>query len=247
MSHRSTFCSSFRLGKNNVRKPSGKHASGATFGVAAFTLVLASGCVSSGAQPNTTPHGQAFGQTNGPAPPRDYPGTLRSAVALGADFQWRQQVTAKWPQGTRSFDAVLSKTGDELLLVGLGPMDTPGFVLTLDAKARLDFVNHTGQPARFNPRYVLLDVQRVFYPWFPSASNAGTRETRVDNERVTETWKDGVLTQRTFQRLDNNPPGVIVVMYSGWRAGNRAPERATLKNGWFGYSLTIQTLEQSSL
>lgn len=210
----------------------------------AFTALLLSGngCASgNGSAP--AEHGNGAART----PVRDYPGTLRPPTELGADFQWRQQVTAKWPQGTRSFDAVLSKTGDELLLVGLGPMDTPGFVLTLDAKAQLEFENHTGQPVHFNPRYVLLDVQRAFYPWLPAASGAGAREGIVDNERVTETWKDGVLTERTFQRLDQNPPGTIVVTYSGWTAGSRAPRRATLNNGWFGYTLTIQTFEQSSL
>lgn len=178
---------------------------------------------------------------------RDYPGTLRPPAELGADFQWRQQVTAQWPQGTRSFDAVLSKSGDELLLVGLGPMDTPGYVLRLDAQARLHFENHTGQEMRFKPRYVLLDVQRVFYPWFPTSLDTGTREVSVDQERVTETWNGGVLTHRTFQRLDNDPPGTIVVTYAGWKPGSRAPERAVLNNGWFGYSMTIQTFEQSSL
>lgn len=177
---------------------------------------------------------------------REYPGTLRPPAALGTDFQWRQQVTAKWPQGTRSFDAVLSKSGDELLLVGLGPMDTPGYVLRLDAQAQLHFENHTGEEMRFNPRYVLLDVQRVFYPWFPEGLKSGTREVSVDQEHVTETWKDGVLTERTFQRLDNDPPGKITVTYVGWKPGSRAPERAVLNNGWFGYSMTIETFEQSS-
>jgi hypothetical protein len=178
---------------------------------------------------------------------REYPGTLRAAAELGADFQWRQQVTAQWPEGTRSFDAVLSKSGQELMLVGLGPMDTPGFVLTLNEKRQLRFENHTGEPVRFNPRYVLLDVQRAFYPWFPSTLARGTRETVVDQERVRETWHDNTLVERTFQRLDNNPPGKIVVTYSGWASGGRAPERARLDNGWFGYVLTIQTLEQSNL
>lgn len=177
---------------------------------------------------------------------RDYPGTLRPPSELGADFQWRQQVTAHWPQGTRSFDAVLSKSDNKLVLVGLGPMDTPGFVLTLDAQAKLKFENHTGEPARFNPRYVVLDVQRAFYPWFTQPLQVGQRETLVDEERVTETWQDGVLKQRTFTRLDNNPPGSIVITYEGWAPGRRAPERATLDSGWFGYKLTIQTFEQSN-
>lgn len=209
---------------------------------AVFTLLTSVACTSGNTPPQTPEHEQA-----GKPPVRDYPGTLRPPKELGADFQWRQQVIARWPEGTRSFDAVLSKTGDELLLVGLGPMDTPGFVLTLDAQAQLKFENHTGQAVHFNPRYVVLDVQRVFYPWFPAASSSGIRETVADNERVTETWKNGTLYQRTFERLDNNPPGQIVISYTGWTQGSRAPKSATLSNRWFGYSLTIETIEQSSL
>lgn len=201
-----------------------------------MVLVNGAACSPQAASPPSEP-----GQKQ---PVRDYPGTLRPPTQLGSDFQWRQEVTAQWPQGTRSFDAVLSKTGDELLMVGLGPMDTPGFVLTLDATAQLKFENHTGQAVHFNPRYVVLDVQRVFYPWFPNAATDGTRETVADDERVTETWNNGTLTTRTFQRLDNNPPGSIVITYEGWKPGNRAPQRAILDNRWFGYKLTVKTVDQ---
>lgn len=172
-------------------------------------------------------------------------GTLRAPTELGADFQWRQQVTAHWPDGKRSFDAVLSKEGGTLLLVGLGPMDTPGFVLRLDAARKLTVENRTERPIPFDPKFVLLDVQRTFYPWFDAPSASGERTTTVNDESVTETWRDGTLRERVFTRVSGEPPGKLVVKYEGWMPGKRAPRRATLINDWFGYTLTIETVDQN--
>lgn len=185
------------------------------------------------------------------APPPDNPptaiGVLRAPSELGADFQWRQQVTAQWPTGTRTFDAVLSKEGSTLLLVGLGPMDTPGFILRVDSAGTLTVENNTNQPMPFDAKFVLLDVQRAYYPWFGSPLDAGVRTTTLNGESVTETWREGRLRTRRFERLDGQPKGVIEVAYEGWESGNRAPRRATLKNGWHGYTLVIETLDQTNL
>lgn len=174
-------------------------------------------------------------------------GVLRSPAELGADFQWRQQVTAHWPTGTRAFDAVLSKEGSNLLLIGLGPMDTPGFVLRVNDQGDLSVENNTGQPMPFDAKFVLLDVQRTFYPWFTTPLTSGTRATTRDDETITEVWRDGHLTTRRFVRVDGRPQGVIEVSYDGWSPMNRAPKRATLVNGWHGYTLVIETLDQASL
>lgn len=187
----------------------------------------------------TTPAGQAR------AP--EAIGTLHSPLGLGRDFQWRQQVTAHWPSGTRAFDAILSKDGDTLLLVGLGPMDTPGFVFRVDGAGKLTVENHTGQPIPFDPRFVLLDVQRAFYPWFPAPLADGTRTTNADGETITETWQADHLLERTFARIDGKPPGKVVVSYEGWQSGNRAPSRVVLRSGWHGYTLEIETVEQTDI
>jgi Protein of unknown function (DUF3261) len=174
-------------------------------------------------------------------------GVLHSPAELGGDFQWRQQVTAHWPSGTRTFDAVLSKDGSDLLLVGLGPMDTPGFILRVNDKGELSVENNTGQPMPFDAKFVLLDVQRAFYPWFTTQATSGVRTTTRDEETVAETWRDGLLTERDFVRVDGKPQGVIEISYEGWTQGERAPKRITLKNGWHGYTLVIETLEQTNL
>ena len=184
------------------------------------------------------------------AGPRDYPGVLRPPDTMGPDVQWRQRVTAEWTQqggGRESFEAVLSKADAELLLLGLSPMGQPGFILRLK-DGEIEFENKAKRQLPFPPRYILLDVQRVYFPWLDGAPpNDGERTEEVHGERVTERWKDGRLVHRRFQRADGQPPGEIKVDYSGWEDGADAPRRAVLANDWFGYTLTIDTVDQQRL
>jgi hypothetical protein len=106
--------------------------------------------------------------------------------------------------------------------------------------------NNTQQPIPFDPKFVLLDVQRTFYPWFPSPLENGQRSVTTDDDIVTETWSNGNLDRRVFTRVTGKPAGALVVSYSGWSPGNRAPRRAVLENGWFGYTLTIETVDQTT-
>jgi len=179
--------------------------------------------------------------------PLNYPGDLREPGSFGPNFQWRQRITANWATGTRSFEAVLAKDGNELQLVGLSPMGMPGFVLRLSGR-NLQVENNTQQAIPFDPRNVLLDVQRTFFPWFKARGpQAGTRRVQAAEEEVQETWAHGQLVERRFRRLDGKPAGEIVVEYGPWPANADAPSRAKLQNNWFGYSLTIETLEQQRL
>lgn len=168
--------------------------------------------------------------------PQDYPGSLRAPAAAGADFMYRQRVTAQWKDLERGFDAVLQKQGDRMQLIGLTPMNTPAFVITHDPTG-LEFENRTKQLLPFPPRFILLDVQRVFFPW----------PATLDGERIEEDRADGHLVERRFRRADGKPPGVIRIRYEGWEAGANAPRRAVLDNGWFGYRLIIETFEQRRL
>jgi len=186
-----------------------------------------------------------------PAPesgePRDYPGTLRAPDSMGPDIQWRQRVTAQWGERKESFEAVLSKADAELLLVGLSPMGQPGFVLRY-AGVDIEFENRSHRELPFPPRYIVLDVQRTFFPWIPGPPpTEGERSHRVDGEVVHERWSDGRLQQRRFEREDGQPAGAIEISYHGWEDGADAPRRAVLDNGWFGYRLTIETVDQQRL
>ena len=209
----------------------------------ACVALLAFGCRPSESQTQSPNPNSATAATD----EAGYPGTLRPASEAGFDFQWQQRVVAHWQGRKNPFDAVLSKSGDELLLIGLGPMKTPGFIVRLEGQ-QLEFENRTKRDVPFDPQYIMLDVQRVYFPWIPGEPPAdGSRTHERDGEVIDEVWADGCLEKRVFRRKNQSPPGEIVVQYSGWQEGADAPRRAELNNGWFGYRLEIETLVQQRL
>ena len=191
---------------------------------------------------------------HGPAPAASAhqpvpPAALLRPSALGFDFQWRQRVTATWPTGTRSFDAVLQKQRGELILVGLSPLGQPGFVLRLREQGALEVENRTGQTLPFEPGYVMADVQRVFFPWLarPAAAFTGEQSGRHGDCAVFERYRDGRLESRRFERL--TPAGLerVSVQYGPQPAAADAPQQAVLENTLLDYTLRIETLEQTRL
>jgi hypothetical protein len=173
---------------------------------------------------------------------------LRPPTELPGAFQWRQEVSAQWPTGTQSFEAVLLRQGQELKLVGLSAMGQPGFVLTLHPDASVSFENHTRRELPFPPEFILGDVQRVFYPWLAGdPPGTGERTGHVAGLKVTELWRGGRLEERHFERETSATRERVVVRYEGWRKGLRAPARAVLHNEHLDYTLTIETLEQTPL
>lgn len=177
---------------------------------------------------------------------QDYPGTLRAPESLPIDVVWQQRVTAVWGEGQqRGFDAAIQKRDGALTVLGLSPMGSMGFAIVLRG-ASIDVQNNTQDELPFPPRFILLDVQRAFYPWLPAGGD-GKHSATVDGEVVAETWAGGRLTERRFQRVDGAPAGDIVVRYEWLRADWRAPTRVVLDNGWFGYRLTVDTHAETLL
>lgn len=177
------------------------------------------------------------------------PGPLRTAAALAHDFQWQQRVTARYPTGSSSFEAVLLNRDGALTLVGLSPMGLPGFVITLTADGRVDMDNRSGQSLPFEPSYILADVQRVFFPWLetPAPHFNGVRSGGLLGMQVTESLENGVLVRRTFSRDDAPDRGQAVIRYEHWSTGSDAPARVVMDNEWFGYQLIIETVSQTRL
>lgn len=179
------------------------------------------------------------------APP---PGVLVSTRDIPGDFFFRQRVSARYPGREMSFDAVLQKQGDTLTLVGLTPFGTRAFVLQ-QRGTDVQFTAEMPDVLPFPPRYVLLDVHRTFFMTLaPTPAPDGERTGAREGEELRERWSDGHLTQRSFRRLDGAPPGLVEVRYGDdGMEGLRPPRTIELRNGWFGYALTITTLEQRAL
>jgi hypothetical protein len=180
----------------------------------------------------------------------DYPGVLRVPTALPDDVLWQQRVTARWGDGQqRGFDAAVQKQGDVLTVLGLSPTGSVGFVIRLQ-NGSVTLQNQTDMEVPFPARFVVLDVQRVFFPWLPEAppTDDGNREGVVDGEHVLERWRRGRLVERRFARLDGRPAGSITITYE-WSDDRRrvSPVRALLDNAWFGYRLVIDTHAENLL
>ncbi|MFO1076620.1 MAG: DUF3261 domain-containing protein [Planctomycetota bacterium] len=174
----------------------------------------------------------------------DYPGVLRAPAALGIDVVWQQRVTAAWRGGQqRGFDAAIQKRGDKLSVLGLSPTGSLGFAFVLQDGA-IAVTNNTAMELPFPPRFILLDVQRAFYPWLAGDSDDGV----VDGEHVVQRRDDrGRLVERRFRRVEGPPAGEIVVRYEWGNPEWAAPTRAELDNGWFGYRLTVDTHAETRL
>ena len=188
-------------------------------------------------------------------PEREYPGVLREPASLGREVLWRQRVTAFWGEGERrGFDAAVQCQGDTLTVLGLSPTGSMGFAIVLE-DGQVELTNHMPERIPFPPRYVLLDVQRAFYPWLPQPdeldaaprAGAGLRQGVVDGEVVSEVLAGGRLVERSFRRLDGEPPGTITIRYDWTEPGWDVPSRVELENGWYGYRLEIETHEVTAL
>jgi hypothetical protein len=183
-----------------------------------------------------------------PLPP--YTGPLDFPADVAEDFFDRQRIVASYEGHSFGFDAVLQKRGNELTLLGLTPFGSRAFVVTQKG-TEVSFQNYVGTALPFPPKYMLIDVHRVFFAHgasdqaqAPEADSARSSEDEV----ITERWREGRLAERTFSRSDGRPPGKISVDYE-WGSGDDAdhPRRVTLTNGWYGYRLDITTTSHTKL
>lgn len=181
---------------------------------------------------------------------RDYPGLLRTPSALGSDVLWQQRVTARWGDGDeRGFDAALQKQADVLTLLALSPTGSVGFAVLLRGE-EIEVQNRGGEALPFPARFVLLDVQRVYFPWLSDDGGArpdGVYTGTMGDEQIEEVVREGRLRERRFTRLDGHPAGTIRIEYTWGQDGWLGPTRASLENGWFGYRLTLETLRETRL
>lgn len=164
-------------------------------------------------------------------------GPLLPPDAFAPDFAWRQRVTATWPTGVERFEAVVQKRGGVLTMIGLSPMGSPGFVISLGTDGVVTLDNRSGRELPFDPTYVLADVQRAFYPWPDTVGVVRLEET---------TNADGTRLRR-FTRTDAPDRGEVRVELGETATGDDVPATVSLTSGWFGYSLEIETVEQQRL
>jgi hypothetical protein len=170
-------------------------------------------------------------------PQAEYPGVLHPPSELHPDFSVQQHIQATSHGKSGSFDAVLQKQGNKLVVVGLGPASVRMFVLEQTDKG-ITFEQSFGPTLPFPPRNIVVDVHRAFFKGLPIDPQGGTRTGTVDDEEVREIWQGENLVERRFTRADHQDP--ITVTYGpGCTRARCAPKRITLDNPWFSYKLVL--------
>lgn len=201
-------------------------------GALALALIIISGC----SQP----------PKRSVTPPEDPSATaLRPFSDLPLDVMWRQQVTISWGDQSEEIPVVLQKNREALVLVGLGPLGPPSFVIRHD-KDKLALDNRSGRDFPFSAAYIIADIQRAFFPW----ALDGQRPRARGSWRglvIEEQWEGEELRERLFYLRDSPQRGAVRVRYMDGSAGLDVPTRVSLVNEWFGYRLEIETLEQGRL
>lgn len=179
--------------------------------------------------------------------PAEYPGVLHDPSTLAQNFMVRQSLKIHTQRDGKpvdaELDAVVQKQGDTLLVIGLGPMDVKAFTLTHKAD-KIEFVQLVGPELPFSPRNIVVDVHRVFFKRLPAPTDAhysGVLKGELDGEHVEETWQEGQLRASVFTRPgEPKLKGAIrVQLGAGCEPAHCEPVSATLRNEWFGYTLTI--------
>ncbi|MCX4247042.1 DUF3261 domain-containing protein [Paraliomyxa miuraensis] len=181
------------------------------------------------------------------APPGSYPGELVEPSSVARDFMLRQRAEGSYGEREVAFEAVVQKQGDTLMVLTLTPYGSRAFLVEQKGQeVRVEKFIPRDLP--FDPRFILLDVQRVFLKGLPDGPrDDGWHRQRIDDEIVRERWEGGRLHERTYARRDRQPKGEIVVRYEGgWVPGERPPS-IELHNGWFGYRLVLDTSDYQVL
>jgi len=169
---------------------------------------------------------------------------LVSSEKLSPDMLLRQHLHGQYGEKKFDFECVLQITQSKLTIIGLTPFGTRAFVLTQDGLTHT-FDKMVDREMPFDPVRILEDVHRVYFRALPP----GTSDVRTGTqgeERVEEHWRSGILTERTFTRLDGQPKGVIRVTFGGPN-DPLVPVHVVIDNGWYGYKLEIDSVVQQSL
>ncbi len=207
------------------------------WGASLLLLVAASGCAG---QPQASSAQSASGQQ------RDYGGPVLDSKNLPGEFLWEQQITARYGALSQSFGAVIQSADGELTVLGLTPFNTRAFAIE-QRGYEFRFTNYVNRKLPFEPKSILIDIHRTFFVGVPRKPKADGRYEHVAlGEKRVDDWKDGRLVHRTFERVDA-PGKLIDISYGEGYAPGAPPPLAVFKNGWYGYSLEVETTNATAL
>ena len=189
----------------------------------------------------------AVGACAAPPPPPSEAPALVSTVEIPDDFLLRQHVEFRAGERSGSFEAVVQKRCDELVVIGFTPFGTRAFSIR-QRGTEVQAEVHVPGSWPFPPEYILLDIHRAYLVPLPEVPPASEhREIRYGGERVTERWEVGRLVERMFSRAGARRAAAVAVRYVGGETHERIVRETWIENGAFGYELRITTLSRVDL
>ena len=176
----------------------------------------------------------------------EYPGVLHPPSELTPNFSVEQQITVTKGDRKAELDGVLQKSGDQLVIVAFGPLKVRAFVLKQDPTG-IHYEQTMGPQLPFPPRNIVVDVHRAFFKRLPDPPRNGEHRGHLDDEEVTEIWKDGSLVERRYERPSFRPGAVRVRYGPGCTVEQCQPEHIDIDNPWFDYRLSITSTNYNPL
>lgn len=172
---------------------------------------------------------------------------LLDPASVEGDFMLRQRIEGAYGERKVAFDAVVQKQGNTLLVLTLTPYGSRAFSITQTGQD-VQVEKFISRELPFDPRFILLDVQRVFMMGLPDAPlGDGWHRGRERGELIRERWQGGRLLERHYRRRDRKTKGAVIVRYTGGYVPGERPGAITLNNEAFGYTLRLETSDYQTL
>lgn len=167
-------------------------------------------------------------------------------ATMPRDFLWRQRLTTTYGEHRYRFEAVLEKSGSTLRILFLTPYGTRALLIE-QAHGQVHTEYFIPQRLPFPPERILGDVHRAYFRGFDGRLPLnGTNEYRDHAEMFEDTWQSGRLVQRVARAAapgNASPEKRVTIAYTPGFVPGPPPAQVVLTNGWHGYQILIETIE----
>ncbi len=227
-----------------------------------LVVALVAGCVGRGRGPETSaPREAAAGEAAGDAEPGAAQVPDRAAAELEAraalmpvpatapNFMARQKLIGRYGEREFRAEVIIQKQGEKLVLIGLSPFGTKGFVLE-QTGVEVEYTSHMpeGRELPFPPVFMLVDVHRSI--WLSGQGTAkpdGEHTSERGDYRVTDDWRGGLIRAREISPAgEGAAPEVSIEFPEGARYGV-PPSKQLLRHHRYGYSVEVETVQHQPI
>jgi hypothetical protein len=177
----------------------------------------------------------------------EHAAALVSTEQIPGHFLIRQQLKYRYGEERGSFEAVVQKLCDEIVVIGFAPFGAPAFTIH-QRGLEIRVESHLPGPWPFSPRNILLDVHRTFFLPIPETPPPdGSHATPHGRSLVRERWESGRLIERRIGRAAEDDPGEIVITYVGGARRGAPAREIRFENGIRGYRIDIAVVAYERL